>query len=95
VHFGVNVAHLKIMSKGRKPVRSEGSRSVRFQFEIEQETDGRWIAEIPEIPGALAYGSTVEEAKAKAYVIALYAVADDVSKSQNIPESISILSATA
>ena len=54
-----------------------------------------WIAEIPEVPGAMAYGETVEEAKAKAYALALYAVADDVEKSKDIPDSISVLSATA
>jgi predicted RNase H-like HicB family nuclease len=64
---------------------------LRFQFEIERETDGRWIAEIPEVPGALAYGATVEEAKAKAYALALYAIADDVENSKNIPDSISVL----
>ena len=50
---------------------------MRFQFEIERETDGRRIAEIPEVPGAMAYGTTVEEANAKAYAkayaLALYA----------------------
>jgi predicted RNase H-like HicB family nuclease len=50
------------------------SRDLRFQFEIDRENDGRWIAEIPEVPGAMAYGTTVEEAKAKAYALALYAV---------------------
>ena len=64
---------------------------MRFQFEIEREDDGRWIAEIPEVPGALAYGDTLEEARAKAYALALYAIADDVEKSKNIPDSISIL----
>jgi predicted RNase H-like HicB family nuclease len=63
---------------------------MRFQFEIDREDDGRWIAEIPEIPGAMAYGSTQEEAMAKAYALALYSVADDVEKSQAIPDSISI-----
>ena len=63
---------------------------MRFQFEIERE-DGRWIAEIPEVPGAMAYGETEEEAKAKAYALALYAVADDVEKSKKIPDTISIL----
>ena len=43
----------------------------QWEFEIEQETDGRWIAEIRAVPGALAYGATVEEAKARAYTIAL------------------------
>jgi predicted RNase H-like HicB family nuclease len=64
---------------------------LRFQFEIERETDGRWVAEIPEVPGAMAYGITVEEAKAKAYALALYAIADDVEHSKDIPDSISVL----
>ena len=63
---------------------------MRFQFEVEREDDGRWIAEIPEVPGAMAYGQTEEEAKAKAYALALYSVADDVEKSNDIPDSISI-----
>jgi len=36
----------------RKPPESAGSRHVRFNFEIDREIDGRWIAEIPEIAGA-------------------------------------------
>jgi len=46
-----------------------------LQFKIE--TDGRWICEIPEIPGAMAYGATEEQAKAKAYALALRAIADE------------------
>ena len=80
-------AHPKRMSDLRLPT----SRDLRFQFEIERETDDRWIAEIPEVPGAIAYGTTVEEAKAKAYALALYAVADDVERSKDIPDSISVL----
>lgn len=68
---------------------------MRFNFEIERESDGRWVAEIPEVPGAMAYGSSEEEAKAKAYALALYSIADDVEKSKNIPESISILPVSA
>jgi predicted RNase H-like HicB family nuclease len=79
----------------RKPLASDRKRNVRFNFEIDRETDGRWIAEIPEIPGAIAYGLSEEEAKAKAYALALYAIADDVEKSKDIPESISILTAPA
>lgn len=80
-----------IYMKDRKPPNSARSRDLRFQFEIERETDGRWIAEIPEVPGAMAYGTTVEEAKAKAYALALYAIADDVEHSKDIPDSISVL----
>lgn len=69
---------------------------MRFNFEIEREADGRWIAEIPEVPGAMAYGSTRDEAMAKAYAQALYAIADDVERSsREIPESISVLSRSA
>jgi predicted RNase H-like HicB family nuclease len=79
----------------RKPSTSARSRDLRFKFEIEREADGRWIAEIPEVPGALAYGGSVEEAKARAYALALYAIADDVEKSNRIPDSIVILPASA
>jgi predicted RNase H-like HicB family nuclease len=75
----------------RKPPSSVRRRDVRFQFEIEREDDGRWIAEIPEVPGAMAYGDTEQEAKAKPYALALYAVADDVERLNEIPDSISIL----
>jgi predicted RNase H-like HicB family nuclease len=72
----------------RKPPTRERSRDLQFKFEVEREADGRWIAEIPEVPGALAYGDNVEQAKAKAYALALYAIADDVEKSNDIPDSI-------
>jgi predicted RNase H-like HicB family nuclease len=79
----------------RKAPQSVKSRNLRFDFEVDRETDGRWIAEIPAIPGAMAYGSTEEQAKAKAYALALYAVADDVEQSQKIPTSIRVPSASA
>jgi predicted RNase H-like HicB family nuclease len=79
----------------KKPSSNVRSRELRFQFEIDRETDGRWIADIPAVPGAMAYGESVEEAKAKAYALALYAVADDVEKSKDIPDSISIFPASA
>jgi predicted RNase H-like HicB family nuclease len=45
-------------------------------IEIDQEEDGRWIAEVVDIPGALAYGATPEQANAKAKAIALRVLAD-------------------
>jgi predicted RNase H-like HicB family nuclease len=47
-------------------------------IEIDQEEDGRWIAEVVDIPGALAYGATPEQAKAKAQAIALRVLADQL-----------------
>jgi len=75
----------------RKPPQSDGRKHVQFNFELDRETDGRWIAEIPEVPGALAYGASPEEAKAKAYALALYAIADDVERQdKEIPDTISV-----
>jgi predicted RNase H-like HicB family nuclease len=74
----------------RKPARSTRSQALQFNIETERETDGRWIAEIPEIPGAMAYGRTEQQAKAKAYALALRAIADDVEKSKRVPHSIRI-----
>lgn len=50
--------------------------TVTFKVEIEQEEDGRWIAEVVDLPGVLAYGQTPEEAKAKVQALALRVVAD-------------------
>ena len=57
--------------------------------------DGRWIAEIADIPGVLAYGRTQNQAKANAYALALRVIADRVEKSKTVPESISLICAWA
>jgi predicted RNase H-like HicB family nuclease len=44
---------------------------MQLTLETEQESDGRWLAEVPEIPGALAYGETRDAAMAKAEALAL------------------------
>ena len=84
------MAHSRAVTTNRKPSRTARPQDLRFRIETERETDGRWIAEIPEIPGALAYGKTEDKAKANAYALALRAIADDVEKSEDVPESISI-----
>lgn len=48
---------------------------MTFRTELEQETDGRWIAEVLELPGVLAYGQTQGEVKAKVQVLARRVVA--------------------
>ena len=50
--------------------------SVAFRIELEQEIDGRWIAEVVELPGVMAYGATQEHAIAQAQALALRVVAD-------------------
>jgi predicted RNase H-like HicB family nuclease len=49
---------------------------MNFVVEFEQEDDGRWIAEVVDLPGTLAYGATPEEATAKVQALALRVVAD-------------------
>jgi len=50
--------------------------SVAFRIEFEQEVDGRWIAEVVELPGVLAYGATQDQAIAHVQALALRVVAD-------------------
>jgi len=49
---------------------------MTFTVEAGREEDGRWLAEVRELPGALAYGQTADEARAKAQALALRVVAD-------------------
>ncbi len=49
---------------------------MKFSIECEREEDGRWLAEVPELPGVLAYGTTPEEAQSKAQVLALRVLAE-------------------
>jgi predicted RNase H-like HicB family nuclease len=48
----------------------------QFAIEFDRETDGRWIAEIPTLPGALSYGASKEEASKKVEALALRILAD-------------------
>jgi predicted RNase H-like HicB family nuclease len=48
---------------------------VNFQIEFEQEEDGRWIADIPALPGVMAYGASRQEAESKVQAIALGVIA--------------------
>lgn len=49
---------------------------MNFSIEYEQEEDGRWLAEVPELPGVLAYGTSTDEAMAKAEALALRVIAE-------------------
>ena len=51
-----------------------------MKIEFEKETDGRWIAEIPRLPGVMAYGKTKQEAQRKVYAVALRTLADTVER---------------
>ena len=59
---------------------------TQFSIELECEDDGRWIAEIAALPGALAYGSSRDEATRKVEAIALRILADRVERGEHVPE---------
>ncbi|MBI4966754.1 MAG: type II toxin-antitoxin system HicB family antitoxin [Rhodospirillales bacterium] len=55
-------------------------------IESERETDGRWIAEVPALPGVLAYGENRDDAIAKAEALALRVLAERLENGESVPE---------
>jgi predicted RNase H-like HicB family nuclease len=55
-----------------------------MRVEVEHEEDGRWIGEVPALPGVLAYGATAEEARAKATALALRVIADRLENGESV-----------
>ncbi len=68
---------------------------MTFSIEYEQEDDGRWMAEILELPGALAYGRTVQEAISKVQALALRIIADKIEHGEVPPDMLDIKFAAA
>lgn len=64
---------------------------MNFTLECEQEADGRWIAEVPELPGVLAYGPSSSAAMAKAEVLALRVIAERIESGETEPVAIRFL----
>ena len=63
---------------------------MNFNIECEREEDGRWIAEVPGLPGALAYGATANEAMVRAEALALRALAEQLEQGESGPKAINI-----
>lgn len=57
-----------------------------MQVEVERDEDGRWIAEVPALAGAMAYGATSKEAIARVEVLVLRALADRIEHGEEAPE---------
>jgi predicted RNase H-like HicB family nuclease len=57
-----------------------------MRIEIEREKGGRWIAEVPDLPGVMVYGETRKQAIAKAEALALRVIADRLDHGERIPE---------
>jgi len=72
------------------PPPAEGRSRMTFKVELERESDGRWIAEVRELPGVIAYGPTAADAGARAQALALRGVADRVEHGEAGPDLLSI-----
>lgn len=57
-----------------------------MNIEIEREEDGRWIAEVPDLPGVMTYGQSREEAISKVEALALRVLADRLDQGETITE---------
>lgn len=66
--------------------RGYGMRTQKFTIEMEQEQDGRWLAEVLELPGVMTYGSSPDDAKAKVQALALRVLADRLEHGESDPE---------
>ena len=68
---------------------------MKFNVEIDREEDGRWIAEVIDLPGSLAYGQTREEAVARAEALALRIMADRLENGESLPNVENVFSVPA
>jgi predicted RNase H-like HicB family nuclease len=59
-----------------------------LRIESEREEDGRWIAEVPALPGVLTYGETEAQARAKVKALALRVIADRLEGGEPLPQEI-------
>jgi predicted RNase H-like HicB family nuclease len=68
---------------------------MTFTVEHEQEDDGRWLAEVLELPGVLAYGNTAQEAISRVQALALRVLADRIEHEEEGPKVLEIKFAAA
>ena len=66
-----------------------------FTVEVERESDGRWIAEVADLPGVLAYGQTRDEAVTRAQALALRVLAERLESGESIPQVRAVFSIVA
>lgn len=68
---------------------------MTFTVEHQQEDDGRWLAEVLELPGVLAYGNTREEAISRVQALALRVLADRIEHGEHMHDMLDIKFAAA
>lgn len=65
---------------------------MKLRIETETEEDGRWIAEVPDVSGAMEYGKTRQEAVARVKALALRILADRLENGETVPEMTDVFS---
>ncbi len=63
---------------------------MNLKIEIEREEDGRWIAEVPDLPGVMTYGTTRDEAMAHVQALALRVLADRLDHAEAAANPLSV-----
>ena len=66
-----------------------------MKIETERETDGRWIADVVDLPGVMAYGETRDDAIAKVKALALRVLADRLEHGEAIPDLVDVFKVAA
>jgi len=61
-----------------------------FHIEVEQETDGRWLAEVDALPGVASYGVTRPDALARVQALALRVLAERLEHNEAVPELLNV-----
>ena len=74
----------------RARIGASKEKHVKFNLECEREEDGRWLAEVSQLPGVLAYGASANEAMTKAEVLALRVLAEQLEHAEVLPLEINI-----
>ena len=63
---------------------------MTLMIEVEQEADGRWLAEVPSLPGVVTYGQTRTDAYARVQALALRVLADRLEHGEAVPELLNV-----
>ena len=69
--------------------------TTMFTVDVERESDGRWIAEVTDLPGVLAYGQTREEAVRRAQSLSLHVLAERLEHGEHLPQVQAVFSIVA
>ncbi len=74
------------MARRTSPPTESTPPAAPFAVEIDREADGRWIADVPALPGCIVYGTTRDEALSRAIALALHVIADRIGHGEATPD---------